>query len=195
VAAVPDARAEVWRYDATHDYTASWRQGDATLVARGVAESAAAFAGTIERLRRVGAKDWLRALPAGAVTPTEHRGIVDEMLAGLPLPPGLDVAALRTSAQTSDRYQLGARVAGAVACGWIALWVDARAAGDDAGARRAAIALASAGDWPVLREIDSDGYYPKVLLQYAGAVAGDGTIDAGKAGMSVAGTYRSALCG
>jgi hypothetical protein len=91
--------------------------------------------------------------------------------------------------------QLGARVAGAVACGWIALWVEARAAGDEAGAQRATTALASARDWPVLREMQAEGDYPRVLWQYADALAGDGTIAGGKPGMSVAGMYRNALCG
>jgi hypothetical protein len=186
-------RATVWRYEGTDEYTAVWRHGDATVTARGAAASGAEFAGVVENLRRVGVEDWLRALPDSAVTPQEHPEAVDEMLAGLPLPPELDVAALRSSAGTRDRYHLGAQVAGAVACGWLATWVEAKAAGDEAGVKRAVVALASSRDWAILREMEAEGDYPKVLWQYADAVAGDGTVMGGKL-LSVEESYKAALC-
>jgi hypothetical protein len=190
---VQQVRARVWRYEGSNEYTAVWRHGEATVEARGAAPSAAAFAGVVESLRRVGVEDWLRALPADAVTPQEHRDAVDEMLAGLPLPPGLDVAKLREGAATRDRYQLGAEVAGAVACGWFATWAQAKAAGDDAGVRRAVAALTSSRDWAILREMSAQGDYPRVLRMYTDAVAGDGTVMAGKE-LSVEESYRDALC-
>jgi hypothetical protein len=186
-------RASVWSYEDSNEYTALWRHGDATVEARGAAASGAEFAGLVENLRRVGVEDWLRALPESAVTPREQPEAVDEMLAGLPLPPQLDVAALRSSTGTRDRYQLGARVAGAVACGWIATWAEAKAAGDDARVRRAVTALASSRDWEILREMAAEGDYPKVLWQYADAVAGDGTVIGGKV-LTVQESYEAALC-
>ena len=52
------------------------------------------------------------------------------MLAGVPHPEGFDIVALQSGDGIRDRYQLGAQVAGAVACAWIEQWVDARRAGD-----------------------------------------------------------------
>jgi hypothetical protein len=186
-------RAKVWRYEGSNEYTAVWRQGDATVEARGAAASGAEFAGLVEGLRGVGVEDWLQALPDSAVTPQEQPEAVDEMLAGLPLPPEIDVAALRSSAGTRDRYQLGARVAGTVACGWLAAWAEAKAAGDDAAVSRAVAALVSSRDWAILQEMGAEGDYPKVLWQYADAVAGDGTVVGGKA-LTVEESYKAALC-
>jgi len=190
--AVPGATAAVHRYAGSDDYTAVWRSGDLTVQARALAPSPADFAGVLGRLDRVGARDWLTALPASAVTPREHRDAVDEMLAGVPLPPGLDVGKLPGGAATRDRYQLGAQVAGTVACGWIAAWIEAKAAGDDAGAGRAAAALASSSDWAILREMQAEGDFPKVLREYADAVAGDGTVMGGKV-LSVEESYEDAF--
>jgi hypothetical protein len=187
------ARAAVWRWRGSDEYHAVWRVGDTSLDARGTASSAAAFAGMVENLRQVGVDEWLRALPASAVAPAERGDAVDEMLDGIPRPPGLDLARLRDSAATRDRYQLGAQVAGAVACGWIAEWAEARAAGDDERVRRATAALASSGDWAILREMNAEGDYPEAVWQYADAVAGDGTVMGGKR-LTVEESYRAALC-
>jgi hypothetical protein len=190
---VPGARAIVHRYPGSEDYTGVWRSGELTVQARADAASPDEFAGILRRLERVGARAWLGALPASAVTPSEQRDAVGEMLAGLPLPPGFDARSLRDGDATRDRYQLGAQVAGAVACGWLATWADAKAAGDDAGVRRAVVALAWSRDWPILREIDAEGDYPEVLWKYADAVAGDGTVMGGKV-LTVEESYKSALC-
>jgi hypothetical protein len=80
-----------------------------------------------------------------------------------------------------------------VACGWLATWADAKAAGDDARVRRAVVALGSSRNWPILREMEAEGDYPEVLWQYADAVAGDGTVVGGKV-VSVEESYKAALC-
>jgi hypothetical protein len=174
-------------------YTADWVDGDTTVVARGEAESAAAFAGLVQSLHEVGFDEWRRALPPSAVTPAERLDAVEEMLAGLPLPPGLDTEALRSGSTTRDRYQLSAQVAGAVVCGWIGAWADAKADGDERGMARAADALATSREWPVLREMDAEGDYPEVVWQYADAVAADGTVVGGKT-LKVEESYKAALC-
>jgi hypothetical protein len=187
-------RATVWRYKGSNEYTAVWRDGDTTLIARGeMMEGAAGFAGLVQSLRDIGVAEWLRAVPERAVTPPEHADVVDEMLAGLPLPPGLDVDALRSGAATRDRYQLGAQVAGAVACGWLATWAKAKAARDDARVQRAVVALASSRDWAILQEMNAEGDYPEGVWEYADAVAGDGTVMGGKL-LTVEESYKAALC-
>jgi hypothetical protein len=193
VTTVLGARAAVHRYAGTDDYTASWRDGDAVVQARGRAPSVGAFVDVLQRIERVSAETWLGALPASAVTPADHGETVDEMLAGLPLPPGLDVAALRAGATTRDRYQLGAQVVSAVACGWIARWVDARAKGDADGARAAAEALATSRQWPVVRQMARHGDYPAVLWDLTDAIRDGAPAKPGKPGLSVEQAYRDAL--
>jgi hypothetical protein len=174
----------VYRYHGTNDYTAFWRSGDVTVEARAPASSPEAFAELLGRFHSVGAETWLRALPDSAVTPADHGTAVDAMLHGLPLPPGFDAAALRRDARTRDRYQLGAQVAGAVACGWIEAWLK--------GDKRAAPALATARDWQVLKDMNAEGDYPEVLWQYADAVAHGGTVPGGKP-LTMEESYKDAL--
>ena len=64
--------------------------------------------------------------------------------------------------------------------------------GDDAGRARAVAALATARRWKVLLAMRSEGAYRDVLLQYAAAVAGGGTVTGGKV-LSVEESYRAAL--
>lgn len=188
-------RAEVWRYEGTDEYTAVWRSGRAVVEARGRAASAGEFVELLRRFERVPARTWLEAMPASAVTPAAHGGVVDEMLEGLPIPPGLDVERLRNAGgDTRDRYQLGAQVAGAVACGWFDRWAHARRTGDTAAEREATAALATSHQWPILREMEAEGDYPKVLWEYADSIhSDDGTVPAGKPGVTAAETYSEAL--
>ncbi len=173
-----------YRYHGTNDYTAFWRSGDLTVEARALASSPHDFVELVQRLHAVGAETWLRALPASAVTPADHGTAVDAMVHGLPLPPGFDATALRRDARTRDRYQLGAQVAGAVACGWIEAWLH--------GDKRAVPALATARDWQVLNDMNAEGDYPEVLWQYADAVVNGGTVMGGKP-LTVKESYRDAL--
>ena len=173
-----------YRYHGTNDYTAFWRSGDATVEARALASDPRDFAALLDRLHPVSAEAWLSALPGSAVAPSAHGAAVDTMLRGLPLPPGFDTAALRRDARTRDRYQLGAQVAGAVACGWISAWLQ--------GDKRAVTALANVRDWQVLKDMNADGDYPEVLWQYADAVVHGGTVLGGKP-LTVKESYKDAL--
>jgi hypothetical protein len=187
------ARAVVRRYDGTDEYTASWRDGKAAVEARGRAYGRDDFVDVLHSFSKTDVQGWLSAMPESAVTPRQHADAVAAMLKGLPIPPGLDVDTLGTNGETRDRYQLGAQVSGAVACGWIAEWLHARAAGDRVAAARAADALATSRSWPILREMQADGAYPDVLWQYADAVRTGGDAPAGKPGMTVARTSNDAL--
>src|SRR5262249_34668236 len=98
------------------------------------------------------------------------RSTVDAMLAGLPLPPGLDKRQLYQQ-PTRDRYQVGATVSGAVACGWLKQWVAAKSSGDTQKLKQAADALATSHAWKVLLDMQAEGQYPQVLWGYADQVA------------------------
>ncbi len=189
---VAGAQARVFRYPGTSDYVAVWQEGDYMVEARGLAPNAEEFRATLAALDEVDVDTWLSAMPASVIQPALQAEAVDEMLAGIPLPPGFDRTTIATSSAVRDRYQLGAQVAGAVACSWIDRWVAARRAGDEVGEREAVEAMATASSWPVLQEMEDEGAYPKVLRQYATAMAGDGLVPAGKL-LTVEESYASAL--
>ncbi len=188
--------ARVFRYRGPfNDYTALWRGGGYTMEFRTSYPprlSLAEYRSLLHALTAVGVDDWLSAMPASVVLPTDTARTVEAMLAGVPLPPGLDTEALARDATVRDRYQLGARVAGAVACGWIERWVAARKAGDPAAAAAAAEAMQTSNGWPVLREMEAQGAYPEVLQDFASAIERGTAVPAGKP-TNVEDHYREAL--
>lgn len=182
------------RYDGSDRYRAAWRSGAWTLELDGVAASPERFAALVRSLHAVGVDEWLGAMPASSVRPGNRSEVVDAMLRGVPVPSGFDVAALRAGdGAVRDRYQLGAQVAGTVACAWIGRWVDARAAGDGVAARRAVAAMVTSHRWPVLREMTAQGAYPEAVWQLADAMAANGAAPVGKEGVTVTDAYRSTL--
>lgn len=188
--------ARLFRYrGSSDDYTALWRSGDYTMELRTSYPphlSLTEYRRLLHALTAVGVDDWLSAMPASVVLPTDTARTVEAMLAGVPLPPGLDAQALARDADVSDRYQLGARVAGAVACGWIERWVAAREAGDAAKAAAAAEAMQTSRGWPVLREMEPQGAYSEVLHDFADAIKRGAPAPAGKPA-NVERHYRQAL--
>ena len=175
-------------------YRAAWHQGDWTLEFDGEAASAERFTEILHALRSVGVEEWLNAMPASTVRPDGRAAVVDTMLAGIPLPAGFDVAALRdANGLVNDRYQLGAKVAGSVACGWIGRWMDARAAGDAATIAQSVSAMATSHRWAILREMNAAGDYPEVLWELADAMPGNDDIAAGAPGFKIADSYRDGL--
>ena len=182
------------RYEGTTDYTALWLDGDLSLELRGVFPDVDAYRTVAQTLGRVDEESWLAALPDDVVTPAERPATVDEMLRDVPVHRDVDVEDLKQVSLVSDRYQLGARVTGAVACAWIRQWVEARRAGDEPEARQAADAMAStAWDWAVLREMDAQGGWSEVVWEYAEAMRGDGGVEGGPGEVPIEATYRSAL--
>jgi hypothetical protein len=110
------------------------------------------------------------------------------------LPPRFDVGSLlRAEGGTVlDRYQLGAKVTGAVGCAWLERWVASRRAGDAAGIRQAVGALTTSHHWRVLQEMQAAGAWPRVFWQYADAAVAGAPVAAGKP-LSVEESYRDAL--
>jgi len=169
-------RAQVSRYAQSNDYTALWRDGERVLEFRTQAASLAEFERLLGALERVDVDAWLSAMPASVIKSADRATVVREMLADIAQPPGFDAKKLEQGELLKDRYQLGAAVAGAVACAWIARWDAARKRGDDATATAAAAAMQGSRDWKILGEMKADGDYPEVLWDYADAMrGGDGT--------------------
>jgi hypothetical protein len=184
--------ATITRYTASQRYAAMWFADRVVYELDGDAGGEDAFFDAVEALRVVGDDDWEAALPHSSVAPRERPAEVDRMLGDIPQPPGFDAAGLRRSDVAVDRYQLGAKVAGAVACGWIERWVQARRTGDKAAEREAVEAMNTSRNWTVLAEMNADGDYPEVLWRYADALASGGTIMGGRP-MSVEESARDGL--
>ena len=161
-------------YQGTKDFTAIWPESSRVLEFRAVADSLAAFEQMLDSLKRVDVDTWLSAMPASVVKSANRSSVVKDMLADIPLPPGFDATSLENKPLVSDRYQLGAQVAGAVACIWIDRWAAARKRGDSAAAKAAADAMQTSHNWKILIEMQKDGAYPEVLWGYADAMRGDG---------------------
>ena len=189
--AINGQQADVMAYS-PDDHTALWTDDVRSLELRGTRMDAERFAALAATLTPATPQQWSDALPDSAISPSQRGTVVASMLDGVPLPPGFDRAALEDVASTNDRYQVGAAVTGAVACGWIEEWIAAGAVADDGRRTAARDALATSHDWPILLEMEPDGGWSNVLWQYADAVAGDGTIEGGMT-LTVEESYTSAL--
>jgi hypothetical protein len=167
-------RAQVTRYADSTDFTAIWPDGERVLEFRSVAPDLAAFERRLAALQRVDVDAWLTAMPASVIKSADRSAVVDEMLTGIPLPPGFDRTKLTSTPTVSDRYQLGAKVTGAVACAWIARWAAAREQGDSATVREAVAAMQTSHDWKILGEMRSAGAWSQVLWSRADAMRDGG---------------------
>jgi hypothetical protein len=148
------------------------------LEIRGDLESAQAYQDVMSALVPVSVDTWLAALPASVVKPGDRSAVVQAVLQGIPLPAGFDPVSLKTKAAVSDRYQLGAQVMSAVACGWFDQWFTAMDSGDNAGTLAAQNALRSLPTWPISREMQPQGDTGMVILSLADA-ASTGSLEAG----------------
>jgi hypothetical protein len=194
---VQGASAKLWRYVGSNDFVATWLHGGYGLEARGLASDAAAFRLLVGTLQEVGVNKWLSAMPQSVVKPDGRSKIALAMLDGVPLPPHFDVGSLLQAegGTVLDRYQLGAKVTGAVGCAWLERWVAARRAGDTAAVRQAVGALATSHHWRVLQQMQAEGAWPRVFWEYADAAAADAPVMGGKP-LPVEESYRDALgCG
>lgn len=190
--AVTGRSAQLFRYTGTSDYTTQWIMGDHSVQARGVFADLAAYRDVLAAIRQVDVDTWLNAMPASVIKPDGRATVVDQMLADIPVPAGFDRGPLTTSAQLKDRYQLGAAVAGSVACAWIGTWVAANDAGDTAAATQAVNAMASSHRWAILLEMQDQGAYSDALWELADAMATDAPVSGGKP-VTIRESYARAL--
>jgi hypothetical protein len=159
---------------------AIWTEGDKLLALRSWVPSLAAFEERLSWLAKVDAETWLDAMPAKVVKAADHRAVVREMLDGIPVPASFTTSRIPGADLTTNRYQLGAAVAGTVSCLWLRQWAEARSKADRAAAAQAESAMATSKHWPILREMSSEGAYPDVLWEIAAAMRGGHWVWAGK---------------
>jgi hypothetical protein len=127
-------------------------QGSVFVEVRGQLGSRAAYDEILGSLRSVDVDTWLEAMPPSTVRPEARSEAVDQLLQGMPLPPGFDAAALESGDSIADESTLAVKVGNAIACGWVESWIAARAAGDQGAAERAVEAISSSAEWPLVRE-------------------------------------------
>ena len=89
-ASAADGEARLFRYRGTSDYVALWLRGDYLVEARGLASDTDAFKAVLASLHEVDVDTWLSAMPESVVKPTSQADVIENMLAGIPLPPGFD---------------------------------------------------------------------------------------------------------
>lgn len=127
-------------------------QGSVFVEVRGQLGSKAAYDEILSSLREVDVDTWLKAMPASTVRPEARGEAVDQLLQGMPLPPGFDAAELKSEGSIADQDTLAVKVGNAVACGWTESWISAQAAGDQAAADRAVEVMSSSDQWPLVRD-------------------------------------------
>ena len=115
-------------------------------------------------LRPVNIDTWLGAMPPNVVRPEARPAAVEQLLRGVPLPPGFDAAAMQGESSVLNHYQLAAKVGNAVGCGWVESWLGATSAGDTARAQEAVDAMASSRHWPLTQVL---GGYPSNITTIA----------------------------
>ncbi|NJP34915.1 hypothetical protein [Micromonospora thermarum] len=163
--------ADLFRYSAS-DFAVMLRPRDGSFVElrTGSAWTRSEFDRVIADVVRVDARTWLAALPAEIITPERVNEQAAKVLADVPLPPGFDTAAL-SGLGTNDPYQFGAKVTSRIGCGWIAEWLRAKEAGDDAALRRATDALRGSHNWKVLHQMKDQGGWSEVFWETADKMA------------------------
>jgi hypothetical protein len=135
-----------------------------------VVEGERAYTELLGSLETVGVDTWLAALPASAVRPADRAAVVNRMLDGVPLPDGFPIEELRGGDAVKDHYSLAMEVSGAVACGWLDRWNQAKRAGDTAAMRESVDAMQTSHRWPVLLEMPP-GTHNSTVWEYADQIA------------------------
>ncbi|MBS1861396.1 MAG: hypothetical protein JSS68_06745 [Actinobacteria bacterium] len=149
---------------------ALWSEAGYVLEMHAAVADLAGMEERLDWLTKVDSTTWLDAMPAKVVKAADHRAAVAGMLRGIPLPRTFAPSRVPDEGLTTNRYQVGANVAGTVACLWLRQWGEAQRTGDTAAAAEAVRAMATARHWPILREMSRDGAYPQVLWEIAAAM-------------------------
>ncbi|WP_433319759.1 hypothetical protein [Micromonospora chersina] len=172
---VDGRQGDLFRYSAS-DFAVMLAPRDGSFVElrTGGAWTRSEFDRTLADVVHVDVRTWLAALPAEIVTPQRVDERAAKMLADVPLPPGFDTATLN-DLSINDPYQFGVRVTSRVGCGWIAEWLRAKKAGDEAALKRAADALRSSHNWKVLHQMNDKGDWPEAFWETADTVAAGNT--------------------
>ncbi|MGW6275916.1 hypothetical protein [Kribbella sp. NPDC055071] len=184
--------ATLFRYtnDGTDFATMLPPRGKTFVETRADLGSEQAYRDVLAKLHSVDVTTWLSAMPASVLHPEKVRAAVDSMLVGLPLPAGFTKTPLYKET-VIQRYQLGARVTGAVSCAWLDQWTAAKKSGDKAKVAQAVAAMQTSHSWKILQEMKAEGAWSDLVWQYADEIAGKRKPDS-KSGLPAHG-YKDGL--
>lgn len=176
--AVAGLPGQLWSYG-KDDFTVIREvEGDRWIELRAQGLGKDDYLALIAQVRLVGLEEFEAALPDEFVTTAERPAAVDNMVDGIAgaLAPDHRLSPMGTPGPDFDtvgvdRYNLGAEIAGAVACGWLSSYVEATGSGDSAAATEAVDAMATSREWPILQEMDAEGGYPEAVWEYADDMA------------------------
>jgi hypothetical protein len=188
---VLDTHGLLDREEAT-DWVVSVSARGEDLRIRAFSVTKAGFLRLVSKLRWADEETFDAALPARVVSPARELSVAKEMLSDVPLPPGMR-AQDTVQGYTNDRYQFGAHVTGTVVCRWIALDLQARAAGDHQARMQADDAMAGSRKWAILREMAPEGGWAQVVWDYADVLTKGAMVPGGSDHLTVAGTYKDAF--
>ncbi len=174
--------------EADTDHSAIWAIDDVVFEFRADVDEPT-FRSLLASLAVVDHEEWVAALPDTVVT--DRSAVVTEYLADIPLPSGFDATSLQPGPE-EHWYHVGADVAGAVTCAWIEHWIAGKTAHDQSAIDEAVGALASSREWKVLDKMAAEGDFGLAVWEYADAIAGDGTITAGRV-LTVEESYQQAF--
>lgn len=177
-------RATTVRYDEGEYATMLAPQGNVFVEVRGRLGDRAEYEAVLRSLRQVDVDTWLAAMPPSVVRPDVRAVVVERMLRGVPLPPGFDSDVLASEQSVLNRYQLAAKVAGAVSCGWVESWLAATKVGDRPRAREAVEAMATWKSWSMMRALSRKGGWSS-NIRYAAHELTSGHLRRGPAGAVV----------
>lgn len=161
------------RYAQSTDFTTILPPNDTNfLEIRGDLGSRSAYTRVLDALVPVSSGNWLAAMPANVVVPSNVDSVAAEMMADMPLPPGFDAAEAVGNDITGDRYDVGVEVTSAVMCAWLVRWDEGNRTSNDEMVESAVVAMQTSKDWKVLHEMNAEGDYPEVTWEIADGAAG-----------------------
>lgn len=137
---------------------------------------------------------WRALLPAELILPEERLQAVEDILAGVTLPPTLTAEDLTgrhgyLANAIMSEPDLIVTVTAELSCEWIQMWVDATNTGEEERAAQAVEAMGQSHRWPALDRPGLENW-KSLVTGYADAIADDGTIG----GTAVANSYQSLGC-
>lgn len=144
---------------------AVWTEGGYVLELRAAVPDLAAFEERLGWLAKVDSQAWLEAMPPTVVKAADHEAAVREMLQGVRLPSSFSPSQIPDEGLTTDRSQVAGTVVDTVSCLWFRQWGEARRAGNRPAELEAERAMATALQWPVMRQMKREGGYPETLLK------------------------------
>lgn len=165
--------------NAPDDYTAVIDIGDGSIELRWTGTTRADLDGILAATHPVTADEFDAALPASVVAPHQRTDVVAAMTADIPLPEGVDTAALANQQLYSGRVNLATSVAQLAVCGWLDQWFATK---DTDSVRRdqALEALESSHHWTVLTELDPrHSGYPSAVWDIIDTLRAGGTVASG----------------